>query len=81
MTPSSSKYLGGRVGDLASQYREHAALVADGDRPRAARALLMEFDAAGAPRIYQFGPGFDSNRDAIAALLTSISILNANASN
>jgi hypothetical protein len=67
--------------DVASQYREHAALVADGNRPRPTRALLMEFDATGNPRIYTFGPDFSRNRDAISALLGALTILNANASN
>lgn len=74
-------YIGAKVNDLASQYREHAALVADGERPRPCRALLLEFDATGMPRIYQFGPAFGANRDAISALLGSLTILNANASN
>lgn len=72
--------LGLQQGDVVSELRAHTAMVADGERPRAARALLLEFDAAGAPTIYQFG-SFGSNRDAIAMLLRSLTILNAKAGN
>lgn len=68
------------VADVAAQYRAHAALVSDGERPRPVRALLMEFDADGKPRVYTFGPDFNSNRDAISALLCALTMLNANAS-
>lgn len=84
MNRSSSedrRYLGATMSDVPAQYREHAALVADGARPRPTRSLLMEFDSKGEPRIYAFGPDFSHNRDAMSALLNVLTILNANASN
>lgn len=67
--------------DIAAQYRHHAAQIADGDLVRPARALLIEFDANGVPRLYQFGPAFNSHREGVSALLESAKFLNAEASN
>lgn len=67
--------------DIANQYRHHAAMVADGERRRPNRALLIEFDAIGVPTLMQFGPAYGSNREAIACLLDAVGILNADAAN
>jgi hypothetical protein len=69
------------VSDLPAEYRMHAALVSDGERPRPTRALLVEFDANGIPVLYVFGPGYNSHREAITELLDATKILNAEASN
>lgn len=75
------RYIGLVLNDLPGEYRMHAQLVSDGARTRPARALLVEFDAAGVPSLYQFGPAFPSNREAISTLLDACKTLNAEASN
>lgn len=72
--------IGLKEGDVLSEFRAHTALVADGQRPRPQRALLIELDADGLPRLYQFGPVF-SKREALSLLLGVTHTLNAEASN
>lgn len=72
--------LGVKEGDVPSELRAHAALVADGHRPRAQRALLVEIGPDGVPTLYQFGQHL-SYREALSCLLAVAHSLNAEASN
>ena len=67
--------------DVAAQLRHHAQRIADGDHPRPARALVIEFDARGVRNLESFGIPCDSHREAIADLLDACSFLNAEAAN
>lgn len=69
-----------KAGDLAAQYRYHAQLVADGERPKAARAVLIEFDEQGVPTMRLFGSYYTTQREAIHDLLEAVQSLNAEAS-
>lgn len=75
----SDPYLAVSLTNIAGQYRHHAALVADGERPMATDALLIEFLGNGKYCLRQFGDRYGSNREAISALLDAAKMLNADA--
>jgi hypothetical protein len=72
--------IGLQEGDVLSEYRAHLALIAAGDRVKPRRALLIEVDGTGFPRLYEFGPDF-TKREAMSLLLGITQSLNAEASN